>query len=163
MGAIGRGRSAKLELNVCLLSIRGIYIPTRIIFNTKLSPPVLVTWIRLRLLAGQGWETPALSWDKLAALTGKSRGSFYKHLKQLRSSGVLHWHSTREKSIIISFPDERSDLVEIRPARCPRAEPRNFISKEAGMPESCSYFPAQIMGYLSYQTDEEDSTSAKAS
>ena len=138
-----------------LLPPRGIFIPTRMIFNPQLPPAVLSTWIQLRCLAWSGWVTPSLSMQELTKITGKSQATIYGHMSLLRSLSALQWRSTGQGTIIVSFPEEPSDkpIYRSRPPNFQDSKILNSIKTE--LPDPPSYFPAQILGYLSFQEDEE--------
>jgi len=139
-----------------LLPPRGIFIPTRMIFNPQLAPVVLVTWIQLRCLAWDGWVTPSLSMQELTRITGKSQATLYGHMSLLRSMSALRWRSTRQGRITISFPDEPSDKPENQPGSPNFPIPKILNSTNSESPDPLSYFPPRILGYLSYQEVRKD-------
>ena len=138
-----------------LLPPRGLFIPTRMIFNPQLAPAVLVTWIQLRCLAWGGWDTPGMSMDELAQITGKSQATLSRHMSMLRRTAALCWRSTRHGTITISFPDEPSGKPENQPGTpyFPNSKILNSTNSES--PDPLSYFPPRILGYLSYQEDQD--------
>jgi hypothetical protein len=143
-----------------LLPPRGVFIPTHMVYNSQLPPALLVTWIQLRGLAWDGWVTPSLSMQELATLTGKRQATLYRHMSQLRHLGALSWHTTESGLIIVSFFDEppkerrsMSDQSMIPTSKIPAA---NILdSTISRLPDPSSYFPARILGYLSFQEDLE--------
>jgi hypothetical protein len=131
----------------------GIFIPTQMIFHPQLPPAVRVTWIQLRYLVRDGRDTSSLSIRELIKITGKSQATLYRHMSQLRRLSILLWHSTARGSIILFFPDESSEMPESRsePPDNPNSKCQKTESSE--LPDPYSYFPARILGYLSYQED----------
>lgn len=138
-----------------LLPPRGIFIPTRMIFNHLLPPAVLITWIQLRCLAWDGRVTPSLSMQELTILTGKGKSTLYAHMSHLRAVSALRWRSAGQDTIIISFPDEPTkDNVNINePPNFPDSKMTDYRNTDLDPPSS--YFPAQILGYLSIQDEDE--------
>ncbi len=134
---------------------RGIFIPTRMIFNPHLPPTVLVTWIQLRSLAWGGWVTPTLNMQELGTLTGKSQVQLYRHLSQLRHINALSWRTTESGSIIVSFEDEPAEQLKSikKSPAVPGSRIPDTTNSEALYPPS--YFPSRILGYLSFDEDEE--------
>lgn len=133
-----------------LLPPRGIFIPTHMIFNTQIPPAVLVTWIQLRCLAWRGWVTSPLSISELASLLGIHPARLHRHLFQLHEISALSWRSAGNEKIIVVFPEEPS--VE---AKNQAGNPAFLNSPDKESPALASYFPRQILGYLSYQEDQE--------
>ena len=138
-----------------LLPPRGIFIPTHMIFNTQLPPAVLVTWIQLRCLAWAGWSTPPLSISELASLIGIHPNRLHKHLSHLQEISALAWRITKVGKLILSFPEEPPIKPEQKSAQQnnPLTSVHNFESSATADP--ASYFPYQIMGYLSYPEESE--------
>jgi hypothetical protein len=139
-----------------LLPPRGIFVPTQMIFNHELPSAVLVTWIQLRCLAWDSWVTPPLSISELAALTGIHPARLHRHVSQLQSISALSWRSVEHGKIILSFPEDPT----VEPVH--HMEARNLVrssilnSENRESPDPPSYFPPQILGYLSFQEDEEE-------
>ena len=128
------------------------------IFHSQLPAAVLVTWIQLRCLAWKGWHTPALSIPELASLTGIHPARFQRHLSQLQSISALSIHITGDGKFILSFPEEsfvreQNEVKNQNPVT-------SFLPNSAHteMPDQSSYFPDQILGYLSYPEEQEQST-----
>jgi hypothetical protein len=138
-----------------LLPPRGIFIPTHMIFNPQLPPSVLFTWIQLRCLAWGGWVTPSLSMRELTKIIGKSQATLYRHMSLLRYMDALCWRSTGKGTIKFSFPEEPLGKPKYQsgPPNLPDSKVLNSINPE--LPDPPSYFPAQILGYLTFQEDEE--------
>jgi len=132
-----------------LLPPRGIFVPTRMIFNQQLPAAVLVTWIQLRCLAWSGWATPPLSIPELASLTGIHPARLNRHLSQLEEISSLACRTLVNGKIIISFPEEPTGIPERL------TENRNYTettlpgSEQPASLDPSSYFPRQILGYLS--------------
>ena len=139
-----------------LLPPRGIFVPTHMIFNHDLPSAVLVTWIQLRCLAWDSWVTPPLSISELAALTGIHPARLHRHVSQLQSISALSWRSAEQGKIILSFPED--PIVESRNhVESQNLGSSSFLNSEVReAPDPPSYFPPQILGYLSFQEDEEE-------
>jgi hypothetical protein len=125
------------------------------IFNTQLPPAVLVTWIQLRCLAWGGWVTPTLSISELASLIGIHPARLHRHLYQLKDISALSWHSTGQGTMTISFTGEPPDQPGHQPGPTNLRNTRMHNSKNTELPAPSSYFPPRILGYLSFQEDEE--------
>lgn len=136
-----------------LLPPRGIFVPTCMIFNQQLPAAVLVTWIQLRSLAWSGWVTPPLSLPELASLTGIHPARLNRHLSQLHDISALSWSTSGNGKIILSFPEEPSTQSENHLQAQNHMESQSLTSTDQGAPDHPSYFPHQIMGYLSFERD----------
>lgn len=142
-------------MNASLLPPRGIFVPTSMIFDTQLPSAVKVTWVQLRCLAWRGWSTPPLSIPELASLIGIHPSRLQRHLAQLEDNSALMYRSSADGKLIISFPEEppaRAESKSAAPDPLNQAIPYPHIQKS---PETGSYFPARIMGYISYQEDQD--------
>jgi hypothetical protein len=134
---------------------RGIFIPTRIIFHTELPSMVLVTWIKLRSLAWKGWENPPMSLPQLAAHLGIHPARLTRHMAMLQELSTLSYREASGDKITISFPEDSSHMPGtqfINQNNQPKASAR---MKEQDPAELAAYFPTRILGYLSYENDEE--------
>jgi hypothetical protein len=136
-------------------SPRGVFVPTPLIFNPQLPNAALVSWIKLRSLARRGFATPAMSLPELAAQLGIHVTRLSKHLAQLQDLSVLAIREAGHEKIILTFPQETTSLQN------PQTEPQdsskiaqNSIQAREGVLQN-SYFPKRILGYLSYD-DEQD-------
>ena len=89
-----------------LLPPRGVHVPARMIYYPQLPPAVILTWIQLRGLAWGGTVTPPLRMQELAALTGKSQASIYRHMSLLRSLSALSWRSAEHGTIVVSIDEK---------------------------------------------------------
>jgi hypothetical protein len=134
---------------------RGIFVPTQMIFNTQLPSAVLVTWIQLRCLAWSGWVTPPLCISELAAIIGIHPARLHRHLSQLQDISALSWRTTRDGKLILSFPEDQTIKTENQ-AVTP-IDPSSVIlnSQNPKALDPPSYFPAHILGYLSFQEDQD--------
>jgi hypothetical protein len=143
-------------MNQPLLPPRGIFIPTRMIFYPDLPSTVLVTWIQLRCLAWSGWDTPPFSISELAALIGIHPTRLHRHLSQLQDISALVCHTAGSEKLILSFPEEPTIKTEnhAEAPNLPCSTILNSQDRESSDPPS--YFPDQIMGYLSIQEDQEE-------
>ena len=141
-----------------LLPPRGIFIPTHMIFNPQLPPAVLVTWIQLRCLAWAGWVTPPLSISELAALIAIHPARLNRHLSQLQDISALSCRITGHGKIIVAFPEEPTVIPENHAEYENHAGSRFLSSKNQESLDPSSYFPDQILGYLSIQEDQDKSS-----
>jgi hypothetical protein len=93
--------------------------------------------------------------QELTKITGKSQATLYGHMSLLRSMEALRWRSTGQGKIIVSFPEEPSGkpIYHSGPPNYPDSKFLNSMKSE--MPDPPSYFPAQILGYLTFQEDKE--------
>ena len=89
-----------------LLPPKGILVPTCMIYNGILPPPIFHTWVQLRGLAWSSSETPELSMAQLAALTGKNPSTLYGHMTFLRTWGALRWRPSAGGTFIVVFDGE---------------------------------------------------------
>jgi len=142
-------------MNHSQLPPRGIFVPTRIIFDTQLPSAVLVTWIQLRCLAWRGCATPPFSIPELASLIGIHPARLQKHLAQLQDDSALACQSAQDGKLILSFPEEPPTKTEQQnePAHIPDLVTPNSPPRTS--PETSSYFPDRILGYISYQEEQE--------
>lgn len=134
---------------------RGIFVPTQIIFHPQLPSAVLVTWLKLRSLAWDRWDTPPLSIPELASLTGIHPARLHRHLAQLQGVSALSWHTSNQGKVIVSFPQLPATEPEHRYESvgdiAPPISPNRFLESDI----NASYFPARILGYLSYDDEDE--------
>jgi hypothetical protein len=135
---------------------RGIFVPTQLIFHPDLPATVLVTWIQLRGLAWDGWVTPPLTLSEIAAQLGIHPARLNRHLAQLQELSALSCHTIDNGNMTITFPDEPAFLPGKR--EDVRKPSHACISSPMDEPAPTinSYIPARILGYLSYEEDEED-------
>jgi hypothetical protein len=138
-----------------LLPPRGIFIPTHMIFNPQLPPAVLVTWIQLRCLAWDGWVTPPLSISELASLIAIHPARLNRHLSHLQDVSALECRTSVHGKIIVTFPEEPTVAMENHPESLNPAGSTFFNSENLNSLDPSSYFPAQILGYLSIQADQD--------
>ncbi len=140
----------------------GVFVPARLIFNAELPAATLVTWMRLRSLSSANGSTPAYTLPELAARLGVHPGRLNKHMTQLYEAGAINWHSAENGQLILSFPEERiinketpaeSIHQKLKSSRLPSAAEKHNLA---------AYFPKRILGYLSYEDDEEDAPSGEA-
>jgi hypothetical protein len=134
----------------------GVFVPTPLIFHPELTPAMLVTWIQLRSLAGEDSFMAPVSLSQLAARLGIHPSRLNKHMARLREISALSWSAVGPEKIIISFPKKigvrQEDLVTIPGRLSTSISNPPQLAKE---PQP-SYFPARILGYLSYDDDEHD-------
>jgi hypothetical protein len=146
-----------------LLPPRGIFIPTRMIFNDQIPPAVLVTWIQLRCLAWSGWVTPPLTIAEFASLIGIHPARLHRHLSQLQDISALSWHSTKNGKLTVSFPEESTVRIENQVAEPIHPDSTIPYSQDREALDPPSYFPHQILGYLTYQKEQEGFSDLEAS
>jgi hypothetical protein len=139
-----------------MLPPRGIFIPTRMIFHPQLSAAVILTWIQLRCLAWDGWSTPPLSVPELASLLAIHPARLSRHLSTLQDISALSWRTMKHGKVILSFPEEPSVITENHIDAQNLAGSALLSSVDREVPGSQSYFPRQIMGYLSNQDDQDE-------
>jgi len=137
-----------------LLPPRGVFVPTDMIFHSQLPSAVLVTWIQLRCLASDGLVTPPFSISELAALIGIHPARLHRHLSQLEDISALSWHTEKNGKLIITFPQE-SFHAPNPPVETPAVSIHTILhTLNTSSATYASYFPARILGYLSYDEDE---------
>ncbi len=134
---------------------RGIFVPTQLIFHPELPSAVLVTWIQLRSLAWDSWITPPMNLPDLAAHIGIHPSRLNRHLAQLQDISALSCHFEGYGKIIISFPEESAVRKDNYASNRNNtgATIHNSINPEKSVARS--YFPQKILGYLSFDDDEE--------
>lgn len=138
-----------------LLPPRGIFIPTHMIFNTQLPAAVLVTWIQLRCLAWSGWVTPPYSISEFASLISIHPARLHRHLSQLQEISALSWSATQYGKLILSFPQEPTVRTENQAVAHILPDSAIYNSHNRELIDPPSYFPPQILGYLSDQEEQE--------
>jgi hypothetical protein len=142
-------------MNLPILPPRGVLVPTYLIFHPDLPPTTLRTWMQLRCLAWADWITPPMTVSELAARLGIHTTRLYRHLAQLKDISALTWRIASQGKIIISFPEEpASRRVNDADTQSPVGSAISTVGDQV-IPVPPSYFPAKILGYLSYE-DEED-------
>jgi hypothetical protein len=85
---------------------RGIFSPTGLLFDPKLTDPVKTTAMQLRALGWGKEETPPLSMLQICQELGKGQTTVYGHMRLLRDRGALRWRPAGTTEIIVSFPAE---------------------------------------------------------
>ena len=145
-----------------LLPTRGIFTPTRMIFNTQLPASVLVTWIQLRCLAWSGWETPPFSISELASLLGIHPERLTRHLAQLQEISALFCRLAEQEKLILSFPEESTDAQENPMETRDPSGPDLSTTGSQEPADTPSYFPQQILGYLTFEEDLDGFTDSHA-
>lgn len=134
----------------------GVFIPSQLIFHPELPPAMLVTWIQLRSLAREGLATSPLSMSQLAAQLGIHPARLYKHMAHLQEIAALSWQAGAGEKIIISFPAQPVPVEEQAPIAAHQpisTSPKPMLKVNAA---PANYFPARILGYISYEDDEMD-------
>jgi hypothetical protein len=143
-------------MNTTTLLPGGVFVPTSLIFHPDLPHAVLVTWIQLRCLAGDGCVSPAIALPQLAARLGLHPARLNQHLARLQEISALKCSDFGHEMIVISFSETPG--ARQAPAHIVHAPDRPAIvspePRQVGSP--ASYFPARILGYLSYEDDELD-------
>jgi hypothetical protein len=147
--------SSDFVVNPSFLPSRGIFVPTRMIFNPQLPSAVLVTWIQLHCLAWRGWSTPPLSIPELASLIAIHPARLERHLFQLQDISALVCRSTRDGKLIVSFPEEPATKTDGQAVAPDLQSSLVLDSPSQRSSEPSSYFPPRIMGYLSYDQDQD--------
>ena len=133
-----------------LLPPRGVFIPTRMIYNLQLPPAAILTWIQLRGLAWDGTVTPPLRMQELAALTGKCRATIFGHMSRLRDMAALSWRTTEQGTIIVWFAGKPSDIFNDLEPNHPPPRSQNPESKtlDSSHPPSSSSVPGFDSGLI---------------
>ena len=141
-----------------LLAPRGIFVPTHIIFHSQLPASMRVTWIQLRCLAWDGWSTPPLTLPELASLIGLHPTRLYRHLSQLKRITALSWRTENNGKLIVSFPGEppATPQEQVDIAASPAVTSPD--TGHSSLPVLDSYFPRRILGYLSFEADQDTYT-----
>ncbi len=135
---------------------RGVFVPSQLIFHTQLSAAVLVSWIKLRSLASDGRSTPPMTLPELASRLGIHPARLARHLAQLQEISALLLRQAGQDKHVISFPDGPG-LPQLQPpARQASDVPVTHRLLRQEEPPLAPYFPARILGYLSYDDDERD-------
>jgi hypothetical protein len=106
--------------------------------------------------------------QELAILTGKNQAKLYRYMTQLKHLSALSWRTTEMGSIIVSFTEQpptypKNATLRMQlnsPSRESSAPPgdsvyTNLNTHKRELPNFPSYFPAQILGYLSIQEDDQ--------
>jgi hypothetical protein len=135
---------------------RGIFVPTVLIFHDDLPPAPLRTWMQLRCLAWAGWSTPPMSLSEIAAKLGIHPSRLSKHLAQLTDNSALSYHLVGQGKIVITFPDQPPFMPEPDNTFPDSTGDDTFKSGDRDSTLPASYFPKRILGYISYEDDEED-------
>ena len=88
-----------------LLPPRGIFVSSKLLFDTSIPPVVRDTAIQLLALAWGKDETPPVSVAEFSDYTGKSVPTLYAHMGLLRDRGALRWRPAGTSTIIVTFID----------------------------------------------------------
>ncbi len=139
---------------------RGVFVPTAMLFHSQLPSSVLLTWIQLRALAWQGWSTPPLSLPEFASLLGIHPARLSRHRDQLQSLSALSVHHNGNDKLVLSFPPESVAEPGSLPAQSSVPLPPASTTHETSAREPASYFPRQILGYITYDEDMPPSQSS---
>lgn len=146
---------------VTSLPPRGIFVPTYVIFHPELPAAVLVTWIQLRCLAWEAGVTPPLSMAELASITGIHPARLHRHVSQLQAISSLSLQAVGQGKIRISFPKEPQLIPENHRLAQYDTDFLHLNSSGHEIPALASYFPKRILGYLSYENDDEETFSVE--
>ena len=91
-----------------------VTLPSRAIFDRRLSAPLLRAYLRLLAMAwtqaGRA-EPLVLTFAELRDLLGTAQhpaghGTVYRYLRNLRAAGYLTWHTGRHHRYCLEFPGE---------------------------------------------------------
>lgn len=96
-----------------LLPPQGVNVPTPLIYSAALSAPVIRTWMQLRGLAWERFQTPQFQMLDFARFVSKSPSTIYGHMAILRSLGILRWRSCRNGMLTVSFPVQEMEALQI--------------------------------------------------
>ena len=85
-------------------------------------------------------------------MLGKSQKTILTHLSKLTLATGVAWQATENGSIIVSFPATEANQPGVGNKSC---QPPPQDAHDSQYPENSptSYFPAQIMGYITYNDD----------
>jgi hypothetical protein len=98
---------------------------------------------------------------ELAAHIGIHHSRLHRHMAQLQDISALSWRTTSQGMVILSFPEEptvKADNLN---------DGQNYTvftilnTKDRKIPVPSSYFPPKILGYLSFDDDEDRSFNLK--
>lgn len=130
---------------------RGVFIPTSMLFHSELPSAVLLTWIQLRALAWKGWSTPAMTLPEFASILGIHPSRLSKHLDHLQGTSALSLRTDGSSRLVISFPEFPLSMPDDhpKPTHLPSAPTPHSTPQTA--PAPTSYFPHQILGYLTFE------------
>jgi len=134
----------------------GVFIPGYLIFHPELPTAVLVTWIQLRSLAGDSRRMPSTSLPDLASKLGIHPNRLYRHMSSLQELSALSLYEMNQGKFVISFPEQPSHLQKGEPRVKEGIEQPFLDSKRSIQPAPSSYFPARILGYLSFEDNDKD-------
>lgn len=135
---------------------RGIFVPNQIIFNSQLPAVVILTWIQLRCLAWRGWVTPPLSIPELASLLGIHPSRLISHLSHHQDNSALTIHPEKDGKITIAFHEAEIPTPQNSAKSLNLSASNLFSTVNQELPGISSYFPPRILGYLSFQDEQED-------
>ncbi len=136
---------------------RGVFVPSKLIFHPQLPAAVLVSWIKLRSLAWRGFSTPPMSLPELASHLAIHPARLARHLAQLQEISALEYHQALQDKIVLSFPEEAGQLSKYPIHADISPSPIAATVEKHAMPALASYFPSRILGYISYDDDDEES------
>jgi hypothetical protein len=85
------------------LPSQDIDIPTSLLFDPQLPPPVFLTWLQLYTLTWNGRQSFTFHLQDWADLTGTSRTTFLRHLNLLQQKHLLRWHSLGGRMVHVSL------------------------------------------------------------
>jgi hypothetical protein len=134
---------------------RGVFVPTSMIFDQQLPSSVLVTWIQLRCLAWKGWATPAFSLAEFASLIGIHPSRLEKHLDYLERALAMSLHPSGNGKFAICFPEQPGAASDAPMQSAHRPDVPIPMTLERQTSEPASYFPRQILGYLTITDDRQ--------
>ncbi len=139
---------------------RGVFVPTAMLFHSQLPSAVLLTWIQLRALAWKGWSTPPLSLAEFASILGIHPSRLEKHLDRLQSLSALSLRINASSKLVISFPELPPAAPNDQPKSTHLSTTLTTQSTPSDVPLPTSYFPRQILGYITY--DERPQSPAES-
>ncbi len=135
---------------------RGVFVPSKLIFHPQLPAAVLVSWIKLRSLAWRGFSTPPMSLPELASHLAIHPARLARHLAQLQEISALEMRQALQDKIVLSFPEE-AGLLPKNPIQAQASTtPVAATVEKHEMPAIASYFPPRILGYISYDDDDDE-------
>lgn len=97
-----------------------------------------------------------MSIPELASLLGIHPARFSKHLSTLQDISALSWRTKKSGKVVLSFPVEPIAIAENLVDTQNPTGSAMLSSMEREVPGPQSYFPQQIMGYLTNQDDPDE-------
>lgn len=85
-------------------------------------------------------------------MLGKSEKTVLIHLSKLTSATGMTWNAMENGSIVVNFPAPVANQPGVQNRSCQLPSQEDLDSQHPVEPPT-SYFPARIMGYITYNDD----------